>query len=404
MPVTLTPIDLGSTNWGESVNSYWTTITNAFMGNETIGPLVLTSAAGNYLRLPALTSTQRDAITPAAGMMLFNSTSNQIERYQSSWNGIATSGANSDITSLASIGATGIGSSPGTALLLKATAPATAASTATGASLSLIASNATAGNTNSGAAAGGAVVITSGNAARLTSGDAAGGNITITAGNAIGNGNGGIVSLAGGSRSGTGGDGYVSSSGIFAFGGNLDPTAGYNLSFLSSGGVLGWNRSAGDGETTLISQRGAGSVGGFRFYDRVSNVDNFLMSINGNGRVGLGVGNPSYQLQLSSDSAAKPNGGSWTNSSDIRLKKNVSTISNALSTLLRLRGVEFEWKEPEKFGGLRGTRRGLIANEVASVLPEWVGEDDKGFKTLTVFGFEALVVEALRELSTKLKA
>jgi len=45
-----------------------------------------------------------------------------------------------------------------------------------------------------------------------------------------------------------------------------------------------------------------------------------------------------------------------------------------------------------------GTRIGFIAQEVERVLPDWVGEKRDGTKMLTVRGFEALCVEALREL------
>ncbi|MBL8010714.1 MAG: hypothetical protein JNJ64_08905, partial [Flavobacteriales bacterium] len=46
---------------------------------------------------------------------------------------------------------------------------------------------------------------------------------------------------------------------------------------------------------------------------------------------------------------------------------------------------------------LPGTRIGFIAQEVEQVMPDWVEEVD-GYKRLTIRGFEALAVEALREL------
>jgi len=52
--------------------------------------------AGHFLDLPSLTTTQRDALTPNDGMMIYNSTTNQIEGYQNSaWGpvGSSTSGA-----------------------------------------------------------------------------------------------------------------------------------------------------------------------------------------------------------------------------------------------------------------------------------------------------------------------
>ncbi|MBI4218261.1 MAG: tail fiber domain-containing protein [Elusimicrobia bacterium] len=115
--------------------------------------------------------------------------------------------------------------------------------------------------------------------------------------------------------------------------------------------------------------------------------------------VGLGVASPGYNLQLSLNSAAKPGGGSWTVSSDARLKKNIKQLEGSLGKLLSLRGVTYEWKEPEKHGNLTGTRLGMIAQDVEKVFPEWVGTDSAGYKSLTVSGFEALTVESFRELN-----
>jgi hypothetical protein len=99
--------------------------------------------------------------------------------------------------------------------------------------------------------------------------------------------------------------------------------------------------------------------------------------------------------------AFKPGGGTWGVSSDIRLKQNVRPLAGALDNLLRLRGVFFEWKEPEQQGNLTGRQMGLIADEVEKVFPEWLSIDSEGYKQLTVRGFEALVVEALRTLTAE---
>lgn len=97
----------------------------------------------------------------------------------------------------------------------------------------------------------------------------------------------------------------------------------------------------------------------------------------------------------------KPGGGSWADLSDVQLKKNIGPIVGALSKLLRLRGVLFEWKEPEAHGGPSGMQMGMVAQEVEPVFPEWIGSDSAGRKTLAFRGFEALTVESLRELKEK---
>lgn len=127
------------------------------------------------------------------------------------------------------------------------------------------------------------------------------------------------------------------------------------------------------------------------------------LRITSNGRVGIGTTNPSYLLHVNG-SAAKPGGGHWTNPSDQRLKKNIEPLTGALSKLTKLRGIYFEWKEPEKQGNLTGKQMGLIAQEVEQVFPEWVGVDPEGFKDLTIRGFEALTVEAFKELKQEIDA
>ncbi len=118
------------------------------------------------------------------------------------------------------------------------------------------------------------------------------------------------------------------------------------------------------------------------------------------GSVGIGTTSPGAYGLLVNGSAAKPGGGSWSSSSDLRLKKNVATLTGSLHTLLGLRGVTFAYKDPAAIHELPGTRIGFIAQEVEQVLPDWVEEVD-GYKRLTIRGFEALTVEALRELQAE---
>ena len=47
------------------------------------------------------------------------------------------------------------------------------------------------------------------------------------------------------------------------------------------------------------------------------------MVIRNDGNVGIGLSVPSYQLELSTDSAGKPTSSNWSISSDMRLKENI---------------------------------------------------------------------------------
>jgi hypothetical protein len=144
-------------------------------------------------------------------------------------------------------------------------------------------------------------------------------------------------------------------------------------------------------------------------------VERFVIR-QGSGNVGIGLTGPNYQLQLAADSAAKPNGGSWANSSDARLKRNIAPVTNALERLTQLRGVTFQWVNPEDHANQRGIQGGFIAQEVEKVFPKWITEvdaaehdraltDNGRIKSLTLpFEFDALVVEAIKEQQSEIRA
>jgi hypothetical protein len=89
--------------------------------------------------------------------------------------------------------------------------------------------------------------------------------------------------------------------------------------------------------------------------------------------------------------------GSVTEFSDIRLKKNVQVIENALAKVETLRGVTFDHIE-------QGRGTGLIAQELQEVLPEAVHESaDNGYLTVAYGNTVGLLVEAIKELSAKVR-
>ncbi len=106
----------------------------------------------------------------------------------------------------------------------------------------------------------------------------------------------------------------------------------------------------------------------------------------------------SLALWFGSDGTAwKPGGGAWAATSDRRLKRDIQPLEGSLDRLLQLRGTTFYYKDPSMRGAGPGQWTGFIAQEVESVFPEWVSEYD-GYKSLSIHGFEAHTVEALRTL------
>jgi Chaperone of endosialidase len=124
------------------------------------------------------------------------------------------------------------------------------------------------------------------------------------------------------------------------------------------------------------------------------------------------TGSPGWRLLVNTDNgtltvtgnAFKPGGGAWGVASDARLKQNIQPLTGVLAKLTQLRGVLYEWKEPEKQGNLTGPQIGLIAQEVEPVFPDWVSVDSEGYKALTIRGFEALTIEAIKELKAENEA
>jgi hypothetical protein len=79
----------------------------------------------------------------------------------------------------------------------------------------------------------------------------------------------------------------------------------------------------------------------------------------------------------------------------------VQPLTGALDKLVKLRPVTFEWKNPEEHGGRNGAQKGFIAQEVEKVMPEWVGVDAKGFKTVDMIGIDAMLVESIRTIKAE---
>ena len=94
--------------------------------------------------------------------------------------------------------------------------------------------------------------------------------------------------------------------------------------------------------------------------------------------------------------------GPWQAYSDVRLKRIHGPIPHPLETMTALRGVLFAYTEND-MGRPAGVRMGCIAQEVEEVLPAWVGELD-GYKTTQLSAFEALCIEAVKELTQRVAA
>ena len=102
-------------------------------------------------------------------------------------------------------------------------------------------------------------------------------------------------------------------------------------------------------------------------------------------------------------SAYMASNGSINANSDRRLKENIETLpTGQLDKVCNLRGVNFDWIDERA----TGTQVGLIAQEVQAEYPELVdsGGIEDGTLTVNYAGLVSPLIEAIKELKTKLEA
>ena len=158
----------------------------------------------------------------------------------------------------------------------------------------------------------------------------------------------------------------------------------------------------------------------FRTTDTGETVGSIRMTIDTNGRVGIGTLAPLDPLQVLGDlrlgtvngtvagsgcvkrfDGVTPIGG--TCASDARFKRDVTAFAPSLDRIAALRPAHYFWRAdefPERGFG-RGQGYGLIAQEVEAVLPELVSTDAQGYKAVDYSKLPLLAIQAIRELKER---
>ena len=98
--------------------------------------------------------------------------------------------------------------------------------------------------------------------------------------------------------------------------------------------------------------------------------------------------------------------GDWTATSDLNLKTDISSISDALSKVNSIRGVNYKWKRYKPDGDSPNPDRdrnriGCIAQEINEVLPEAVDSTKDGEWGVSYTILIPLLIEAVKELSAE---
>ena len=139
------------------------------------------------------------------------------------------------------------------------------------------------------------------------------------------------------------------------------------------------------------------------------------------GSVGIGCNAPQYPLHVDAGGGAfnaiGANGNilasgtitgitGVTACSDLRYKKNIKPLENALDVVMRLRGVGYDYRV-KKFASIGFPDRhqiGFIAQELEKEIPEVVFTDQDGYKSVDYSKVTPILLEAIKELKLELDA
>ncbi|MBI5203086.1 MAG: tail fiber domain-containing protein [Elusimicrobia bacterium] len=131
------------------------------------------------------------------------------------------------------------------------------------------------------------------------------------------------------------------------------------------------------------------------------------------GNVGIGLTNPTHQLELASDSAAKPTSNTWTVVSDRRVKKDVRPFEDGVDVIRKIEPVRY------RLNGKAGLPKdaegiGILAEDIQKIAPYTVGvwkakleATDKNATSLLEFNSGPLtfvLINAIKEQQKEIEA
>jgi hypothetical protein len=110
---------------------------------------------------------------------------------------------------------------------------------------------------------------------------------------------------------------------------------------------------------------------------------------------------PGYSLVVSG-TAAKTDGGSWSNLSDIRLKNLTGNYEKGLKEIVALQPVKFFYKKgnPRELASDK-EQIGFVAQDVQKIFPEAVTEAEDGYLDFNIHSVNVAVVNAIKELKAE---
>lgn len=141
-----------------------------------------------------------------------------------------------------------------------------------------------------------------------------------------------------------------------------------NASTVGIFGVAGSLIGETDDNVGIFAENGSA----IKFFTNGSATQKMILTVGGN--LGLGNITPAYQLELSTDSAAKPSTNVWTISSDERIKENIelADLDICYNTVKNLPLKKYKWKYYDTNQAPDQNMLGWIAQDVQQHFPKAV--------------------------------
>jgi len=136
-----------------------------------------------------------------------------------------------------------------------------------------------------------------------------------------------------------------------------------------------------------------------------------VMTMLSTGKVGIGM-TPTHQLELSTDSAAKPTSSTWTIVSDTRLKTNIKPFTDGLKVVKALDPITYDYNGKGNMPtGVSGI--GLIAQDAQPHIPYAIGShkaklspddtEETDILNLSCHALPFILINAVKELSQQVE-
>ena len=175
------------------------------------------------------------------------------------------------------------------------------------------------------------------------------------------------------------------------------PNPGGRLHIVTGGGSSSDIKLGTNQNTTSITALVSGSENHLALKSNDNTRQNLLIT---GDKIGINFveggtpSSPTEELHVLGDILAS---GTVTQNSDITLKKDVEPLQDCLNKVTQLLGINFTYKSNNE------KSMGLVAQDVEKVFPELI-RGEEGNKSLNYMGLTGALIEAIKELSTKVAA